>query len=393
MLPSIDRTLVNAVRALEPDGGTDHAVTANGSAASLTRDVGGPIWMPIAGSCYRWLGHARNHTWVLWPTGDNEVVKRVALVLGSGGARGYAHIGALQVLRERGYEVTAISGASMGALVAGLYASGTLDDYTEWVTTLSAKDVRKLLDPALPGPGLLKLERVLGRMAEILDGALIEDLPIPYTAVATDIGAGREVWFTSGPVEVAIRASVGIPGMVTPVMVNGRLLVDGGVMNPVPMEPVIGSDADFTMAISLSGPKDHSEVFTPARESSEQRPANEWVDRFIKGAAGVWENDFVASILAKFGRGDAGQEPPAFEPLPPGVNISNVATMSLDTMSALITRFRLAALPPDVLVTVPGDAAKVMDFHRAEELIALGRQLTETALNRRFGEGLGVIEG
>lgn len=320
-------------------------------------------------------------------------MKKVALVLGSGGARGYAHIGALQVLHERGFEVSAIAGASMGALVAGLHASGKLDEYTDWVTTLSAKDVRKLLDPALPGPGLVKLERVLGRMAEILDGALIEELPIPYTAVATDIGAEREVWFTSGPLEVAIRASVGIPGMVTPVMVNGRLLVDGGVMNPVPMEPVIGSGADFTMAISLSGPKDHSEVFSPARESAEQRPANEWVDRFIKGAAGVWENDFVASILAKFGRDDSNSsQPSAFEPLPPGVSISNVASMSLDTMSALITRFRLAALPPDVLVTVPGDAAKVMDFHRAEELIAMGRELTEAALAERFGADVKALE-
>jgi NTE family protein len=313
-------------------------------------------------------------------------VKKVALVLGSGGARGYAHIGALQVLNERGYEVTAIAGASMGALVAGLHAAGRLAEYTDWVTGLSPRDVRKLIDPVLPGPGLMKLERVLGRMGEMLSGALIEDLPIPYTAVATDIGAGREVWFTSGPLEVAIRASVGIPGIVTPIMVNGRLLVDGGVINPVPMEPVIGADADFTMAVSLSGPKDHREVLTPARESAAQRPANEWLDRFVRGASGVWDNDFVASMMARFGKGeDAEPERPAYEPPPAGLNITDVTTMSLDTMGALITRFRLAALPPDVLVTVPGDAAKAMDFHRAEELIALGRTLTEAALETAFG--------
>lgn len=318
--------------------------------------------------------------------GDNGQVKRVALVLGSGGARGYAHIGVLQVLAERGYEVTAIAGASMGALVAGLHAAGKLDDYTEWVTTLTARDVRRLLDPVLPGPGLVRLERVLSRMNEMLDGVLIEDLPIPYTAVATDIGARREVWFTSGPLASAVRASVAVPGVITPIMVNGRLLVDGGVLNPVPMEPVIAADADFTLAVSLSGPKDHQEILGPARETAEQRPANEWLDRFLKSASGVWENDFVASILAWLSKPeDAATPAPAFDPPPPGLGIADVTTMSLDTMSALITRFRLAALPPDVLVTVPGDAAKMMDFHRADELITMGRELAARALDDYFG--------
>jgi len=281
----------------------------------------------------------------------------------------------------------------MGALVAGLYVTNTLDAYTDWVTTLSAKDVRKLLDPVLPGPGLLKLERVLGRVDELLDGALIEDLPIPYTAVATDIGARREVWFTRGPLEAAIRASVGIPGLVTPIMVNGRLLVDGGVLNPVPMEPVIAADADFTMAISLSGPKKQSEVLTPARESAEQRPSSEWWDRFLRTAAGVWENEFVASMMTRFNRGEGTEaQTSTYQEPPSGLGIADVTTMSLDTMSALITRFRLAALPPDVLVTVPGDAAKVMDFHRAEELIALGRRLTEEALAAAFGDE-GTVPG
>ena len=227
--------------------------------------------------------------------------KRVALVLGSGGARGYAHIGAVQVLAERGYEVVAVAGTSMGALVGGLMAAGNLAEYTDWVTGLSQRDVIRLLDPTLGGPGAIRAERVLARMSEILDGALIEDLPIPYTAVATDIGARREVWFQSGPLDVAIRASIAIPGMITPIMVNGRLLVDGAVLNPVPMEPVTGVDADFTMAVALAGDKPRSFSTRPAKETSAQRPPNEWLDRFVKGAAGVWESDVVASILARFG--------------------------------------------------------------------------------------------
>jgi NTE family protein len=316
--------------------------------------------------------------------------KRVALVLGSGGARGYAHIGALQVLAERGYEVAAVAGSSMGALVGGLYAAGRLDAYTDWVTSLSQRDVIRLLDPSLLGSGAIRLERVLARMSEILEGALIEDLPVPYTAVATDIGARREVWFTSGPVDVAIRASVAIPGLITPIMVNGRLLVDGGVLNPVPMEPVIGIDADFTLAVSLSGERPRSFGASPARETSAQRPPNEWLDRFVRGASGVWENDVVASILARFGSRSADTDPeetpgPRFEPPPPGLRIADVTSMSLDTMGSLITRFRLAALPPDVLVTVNTDAARAIDFHRAHELIELGRTLTEAALDDAFG--------
>ncbi len=316
--------------------------------------------------------------------------KRVALVLGSGGARGYAHIGAIQVLAERGYEVVGVAGTSMGSVIGGLLAAGRLDAYTDWVTGLSQRDVLRLLDPALSGPGAIRLERVLARMSEILGGALIEDLPIPYTAVATDLAARREIWFQRGPMEVAIRASVAIPGVITPIMVNGRLLVDGAVLNPVPVEPVMGIDADFTLAVTLTGSRDHNFAGSPAKESAAERPPNEWLDRFLKGAAGVWENDFVAAILARFGRGHdeaaGATEPlgPGFGPAPPGLGIADVTSMALDTMGALITRYRLAALPPDILVTVPGDAARTMDFHRATELIELGRQLTADALDATF---------
>lgn len=315
--------------------------------------------------------------------------RRVALVLGSGGARGYAHIGAIQVLAERGLEVVAVAGTSMGALIGGLLAADKLDAYTDWVTTLTQRDVIRLLDPALPGPGAFKAERVLARMSELLDGAQIEELPIPYTAVATDIGARREVWFQSGPLDAAIRASIAVPGMITPVMINGRLLVDGGVLNPVPMEPIIGVDADFTMAINLNGQSGHQLNATPAKESAAERPPNEWLDRFMKTAAGVWENEFIASILARFQRPETGDHAarkpgPGYEPPPSWLGLTDVTSMSLDTMGALITRFRLAVMPPDVLVTIPGDAAKTMAFHRANELIAMGRALTEAALDDTF---------
>lgn len=349
---------------------------------------------------------------------------RVALVLGSGGARGYAHIGAIQVLRERGYQIAGIAGTSMGALIGGLEAAGKLDDYTDWVTGLSPRDVMRLLDPSPFGAGAIKLERVLTRMTEILGGARIEHLAIPYTAIATDLGARREVWFTAGPVDVAIRASVAIPGVIAPIMVNGRLLADGGLLNPLPVDAVAAVPADFTVAISLSGwmPRDFNA--TPAKATSEPRPPVEWLDHFRRTAAGIFESDWVASMLSRFGRGldapenlaldadeshaaesDAaepgGAEPDPSEflvaPAPAGLGIAEVAGLALDTMGGLITRFRLAAQPPDVLVTVPGDAARTLDFHRVHELIDLGRELTGDALDARAaldpGEGSGVPFG
>ncbi len=317
------------------------------------------------------------------------MTRRVALVLGSGGARGYAHIGAIQVLKERGYEIAGIAGTSIGALVGGLEASGKLEEYTDWVTTLSARDVLRLMDATPFGAGAIKLERVLARMGEILDGARIDELPIPFTAVATDLGARREVWFTSGPVDVAIRASVAMPGVITPIMVNGRLLVDGGVLNPVPVDAVAAVDADFTMAISLSGWTPREFHSTPAKTSSEASPPAEWLDHFLRSAAGIFENEWVASVLARFTR-PADPRPltveQPFEPAPPGLGIPEVASLALDTMGSMITRYRIAAQPPDLLVTVPGDAARTMDFHRAQELIDLGRELTITALDDAFGE-------
>jgi NTE family protein len=326
------------------------------------------------------------------------MARRVALVLGSGGARGYAQIGAIQVLHERGYTISGVAGTSMGAVIGGLQAAGKLDDYTDWVTSLGPRDVLRLVDPSPFGAGALKIERVLARMTEMLGGARIEDLPIPYTAIATDLGARREVWFTSGPVDVAIRASVAIPGVIAPIMVNGRLLADGGLLNPVPVDAVTGVHADLTVAVSLSGwsPRDFSA--TPAKASSEQRPPAEWVDTFKQTAAGIFSNEWVASVLARFGRGaepavDAAEAldaaplvQPQVEPAPPGLGFTAVAGLALDTMGGLITRFRLAAQPPDVLVTVPTDAAGLLDFHRADELIELGRRLTTEALDAREPE-------
>ena len=191
---------------------------------------------------------------------------RAAVVLGSGGARGYAHVGALEVIRERGFEVVAIAGTSMGALVGGVAAANKLDEYTEWARSLTQREVWRLLDLSIMSSGgAIRAERIIAKVGEILEGATIDQLPIPYTAVATDINARREVWFQHGMVEHAIRASIAIPGVITPVVVNGRTLVDGGLINPVPIEPTAAVETDLTIAVSLSGARVANAPATPVK--------------------------------------------------------------------------------------------------------------------------------
>ena len=175
---------------------------------------------------------------------------RVALALGSGGARGYAHIGVIETLRERGYDIVGISGSSMGAVVGGLQAAGRLDEFADWAKSLTQRTILRLLDPSISAAGVLRAGKILDAVRDILGPVTIEELPIPYTAVATDLLTGKSVWFQHGPLDEAIRASIAIPGVITPHEVGGRLLADGGILDPVPMAPLSAVNADLTIAWS-----------------------------------------------------------------------------------------------------------------------------------------------
>ncbi|WP_232548864.1 patatin-like phospholipase family protein [Propioniciclava soli] len=321
---------------------------------------------------------------------------RIALALGSGGARGYVHIGVLAELKERGHAVAAIAGTSMGAVVGGLEAVGRLDDYRAWVETLTARDVWLLLDPAFSGPGVFWGRRVMDRVADLLDDALIEDLPIPFTAVATDLTASREVWFQRGSLALAMRASIGIPSVFTPVMMQGRLLADGGILNPVPVDPLLGTPADLTVAVSLSGARDTRTSQQPVSESADSEGVfGELAGRLRRG---VLESDQVRGVLDWWQGRFAGSHQPEgagppevaqasdaapsdFDALPKGLRTTDVVSRSLETSQAMITRFRMAASPPDVLVEFGMDIASPFDFHRAGELIALGRERAARAFD------------
>ena len=317
---------------------------------------------------------------------------RVALALGSGGARGYAHIGAIRAIEERGLEIVGVSGASMGALVGGVYAAGAMDPYTEWATGLSQMDVVRLLDLSVSAPGAIRAERILSKMREILGDAVIEELPIPFTAVATDLAAGRAVWFQRGPVHAAIRASIAIPGVITPVILNGRVLTDGGTLSPLPIAPTVGMPADLTIGVSLGG-EEQGSAQSPENASSEARPIEEWKARFRRSANQMLDTDIVRSVVNRFSTSAANDEPPeedtedtgdvdADDALVPKFGRVAVMNRSLDIMQSALSRFQLAAYPPDILVEVPRTACRSLDFHKAADMIALGRSLTEDALDR-----------
>ena len=273
--------------------------------------------------------------------------RRIGLALGSGGARGYAHIGVINELQSRGYDIVAVSGTSMGAVIGGLHAAGHLDEFVDWVSTLSSRDVLRLMDPTLRAPGVIKAEKVMSRVRSILRGARIEDLPIPYTAVAADLRNQREVWFQRGPMHAAMRASIALPSFVTPVTINGVLLVDGGVLNPVPVAPLMGVQCDAIIAVSVSGKRRNHTSRGPAYESSEEADKDSFEMK-----------------------------------TPTDVKTINLIDLSIAAMQNLITRHRLAGYPPDVLIEIPGDAAGTLEFHRVAEMTELGRDAAKIALDK-----------
>ena len=317
---------------------------------------------------------------------------RVALALGSGGARGYAHIGVIHELEARGHEVVAIAGASMGALVGGMAAAGKLSEFTDWAVALTPRDVIRLVDPQWSSPGVVAAQRVFDEIRDFAGHHLIEQLPIPFTAVATDLWARREVWFNSGPIDPALRASIAIPGVFPPIALNGRLLVDGGVSNQVPVSVLASSVADLTVAVTLDG---HAAVAQrgeglPVHTSSDEEDAAVWSDRLRTSMGKLMEAEPMRSIAARMAarplrqRGESGDHSVAelFEELPTGLRTTDVATQSLEVLMAIVQRYQLASFPTDALVVVPHDSLGTMDFHLAADQIELGRRLAAEAFDR-----------
>lgn len=321
---------------------------------------------------------------------------RVALVLGSGGARGYAHIGVIDALREHGLEVVGISGSSMGALVGALQAADKLDEFTSWASALTQRAVLRLLDPSLTAAGVLRAEKILDTVREILGPQQIEDLPIPYTAVSTDLIAGKSVWLQRGPVDSAIRASIAIPGVIAPFLLDGRLLADGGILDPLPMAPIAAVNADITIAVSLNG--NDPGAFRP----TEPRPTAELLNRMRRSttslidraaASTLLDTPTARSVLSRFSNAvDAIEaEPESGDAIDPSVDPADpavprlggfeVMNRTIEISQAALMRHTLAAYPPDLLIDVPRTVCRSLEFYRASEVIDIGHELACAALD------------
>jgi NTE family protein len=312
---------------------------------------------------------------------------RVALALGSGGARGYAHIGVIDALHDRGHVIVGIAGSSMGALVGGLEAAGRLDEYATWASSLTQGAVLRLLDPSLTAAGVLRAEKIIDAVREILGDVMIEDLPIPFTAVTTDLIAGKSVWLQRGPVDAAIRASIAIPGVIAPHVLDGRLLADGGILDPLPMAPVAAVNADVTIAVSLNGDD-------PRHTEREPRPTNELLSRMWRsttalldtGAARtLLDSPAARSMLSRFAAADddlgAESDGMADGVVAPKLGGFEVMNRTIDIAQAALMRHTMAAYPPDLLIEVPRTTCRSLEFHRAEEVIEVGNELANIALD------------
>lgn len=308
-------------------------------------------------------------------------------------ARGYAHIGVINELRERGYEVVGVAGSSMGALVGGLHAAGSLDEFASWAKTLTQRAVLRLLDPSITAAGVLRAEKILDMVRDVLGEATIENLPIPYTAVATDLITGKSVWLQRGPVDAAIRASIAIPGVIAPHVLDGRLLADGGILDPVPMAPIAAVNADLTIAVSLGGA--NTDATQDQTASPETRATTEWLNRLLRSTSALLETAPAKSVRSRFGSAEepakdaADTEQDSTEQLVdssreasiPKLGSFAVMNRTIDIAQAALARHQLATYPPDLLIEVPRTARRSLDFHRAAEIIDLGHELTAHALD------------
>jgi len=282
--------------------------------------------------------------------------KTVSLVLGSGGARGLAHIGVIHWLEDNGYTISSISGASMGALIGGIYAAGKLDVYEKWVRAITKLDIVTLLDISWDMSGLVKGDKLINKLIDLVGDQQIEDLSISFTAVATDLHEQKEVWINSGNLFDAIRASISLPLFFTPFSYKGTDLIDGGVLNPVPIAPTFSDETDFTIAVNLGGkieehPQQHAPVVV---EMDKDDTIAETISKFIES---------LGRDESREGKLDLG--------------MYDVANSAFDAMQGSIARQKLAAYPPDHSIEIAMNACGMLEFDRAAEMIALGYEKAE----------------
>lgn len=285
-------------------------------------------------------------------------VKTVSLVLGSGGARGLAHIGVIKWLEENDFEIKSIVGCSIGSLIGGVYAAGKLDQLEKWMLSIDKMSMATLLDLSWGGGGIFKGDKVINTLINLIEDIHIENLSIPFTAVATDIITEKEVWINSGSLFDAIRASISLPLFFTPVPYKGSILIDGGVLNPVPIAPTFNDDTDLTIAVNLGGAlqKSSIEVKNEIEENKSERLFQQGIKKFIKS-----------------------MDKTEKDPNTKNWGMYDVADKSFDTMQSTIARLKIASYPPDVDIEIARNACETLEFDRADEMIKLGYKKAQLA--------------
>ena len=329
-----------------------------------------------------------------------DMSKKVALVLGSGGARGYAHIGVIEELQARGYEIGCIAGCSMGAVVGGIFAAGKLDEYREWTESLDYLDVLRLLDVSFR-LGAIRGERVFGRIHEIVGDIDIEQLPIPFTAVATDLTNQQEIWFQEGCLHQAMRASAAIPSLFTPVIQGKRMLVDGGLLNPLPIVPVVSSHCDLIVAVNLNATnQNHYQLPVIERPAALKGRIDQLMSSLGSRLPSFRRKSEDDALLLADEQQRADAISPSASPsskgeaVPKSASGSHVAefsgpasllelvNQSFEVMQTSLAQYKIAGYPPDILINVPKRVCRFFEFYKAPELIMLGRQIARDTLDK-----------
>ena len=281
-------------------------------------------------------------------------MKDIAWVLSSGGARGLAHIGVIEELEAHGYHITSIAGCSMGALIGGVYAAGKLAEFREWMKTVDRKKMLELTDFSLSLNHFVKGKRIIEAIMEFVPDVAIENLPIPYSAVATDLKDGREVVFSKGSLFEAIRASISLPSFYEPVQRDGMILIDGGVINPIPLNRVSRKTGDILVCADVSG-HDYKSQW------EEMRRLTEWQKK---------DKSLKARILDKL--------------IPDNLEfnyytlLSRASSMMIRQNSILMTKL----MNPDMLIDMQMSRYGGFDYDKSEKIIAIGRQKTAAAISK-----------
>lgn len=290
------------------------------------------------------------------------MAKTISLVLGSGGARGLVHVGVIRWLIEHGYQIKSISGCSIGALIGGVYAAGKLDEFEEWITSIEQSDMTMLLDFSWQSSGMFKGDKIIDSLRQLIGEIAIEELPIPYTAVAANVAEEKEIWLKSGSLFDAIRASISLPLFFTPHVINGEELIDGGVLNPVPIAPTFGDNTDVTIAVNLGGePELLKQEVTPVSLPTKESNLHDKVAHFIDNLG----NNVKSKMSFNFAAYD-------------------IANQAFDAMQSTIARQKLAAYPADITLEVPRNACGTLEFERSKEMIDRGYHLAQATLGNRL---------